>query len=150
MKNILSNRYFLFAVRLLLGFLFIYSGVIKIDDSGYFVKSLDNYKLLPPEFVNFSALLIPAIELIIGAFLLLGIFVKETALVADIMMIVFIAAIITAIARGLDIECGCFGTSDGTRVGLIKIIENIFILTGCALLSVFGSQFLSITDRRGK
>ena len=150
MKNILSNRYFLFAVRLLLGFLFIYSGVIKIDDSGYFVKSLDNYKLLPPEFVNFSALLIPAIELIIGAFLLLGIFVKETALIADIMMIVFIAAIITAIVRGLDIECGCFGTSDGTRVGWIKIIENIFILTGCALLSVFGSQFLSITDRRGK
>jgi uncharacterized membrane protein YphA (DoxX/SURF4 family) len=150
MKNILSNSYFLFAVRLLLGFLFIYSGVIKIDDSGYFVKSLDNYKLLPPEFVNFSALLIPAIELIIGTFLLLGIFVKETALVADIMMIVFIAAIITAMARGLDIECGCFGTSDGTRVGLIKIIENFFLLTGCALLSVFGSQFLSITDRRGK
>ncbi len=148
MKNILSNRYFLFAVRLLLGLLFIYSGIIKIDDTGYFVKSLDNYKLVPPEFVNIFALLIPAVELIVGAFLLLGIFVKETALVADIMMIVFIVVIITAIARGLDIECGCFGTSDGTRVGLIKIIENFFILTGCVLLSVFGSQFLSITDHR--
>jgi putative oxidoreductase len=144
MTDFFSNKYLLFALRIILGSLFIYSAVTKITDVDYFVKSLYNYKLLPEESLNYVALLIPWLELIIGLFILLGIFVKESALLGGILMVLFIAAIGIAVGRGLDIECGCFGTKDGSRVGLLKIIENLFILLGFIWLTFYGSDFLAI------
>ncbi len=144
MHAVLSNKYLLLIIRLVLGSIFIYSAVMKITDTGYFVKSLENYKLLPVESLNIFALIIPSLELIVGAFLLLGLFVKESALIGSIMMIVFIAAIAIALSKGLNIECGCFGTADASRVGLLKIIEDFFILLGFIWLSITGSDFLSI------
>jgi hypothetical protein len=51
------------------------------------------------------------------------------------MMAVFIVAVAVAMARGLDIECGCFGTADGTRVGFVKLLEN----SGMFALAAIGS-----------
>jgi putative oxidoreductase len=144
MHAVLSNKYLLLIIRLVLGSIFIYSAAMKIIDTGYFVKSLENYKLLPVESLNIFALIIPSLELIVGIFLLLGLFVKESALIGSIMMIVFIAAIAIALSKGLNIECGCFGTADASRVGLLKIIEDFFILLGFIWLSITGSDFLSI------
>ena len=121
---------------------------MKIIDTDYFVKSLENYKLLPPESLNIVAIVIPWLELIIGIFLLLGIFVKESALMGSILITIFIAAIVIALARGLDIECGCFGTADGSRIGLIKLIENLFILLGYIWLTRTGSDFLAVVKDR--
>lgn len=144
MRTILSNKYLLLFLRVALGSIFIFSAVMKIIDTTYFVKSLENYKLLPVESLNIFALVIPCLELIIGILLLLGIFVKEGALIGSIMMTVFIAAILIALERGLDIECGCFGTADGSRVGLIKIIEDFFLLGGFIWLTITGSDYFAI------
>ncbi len=144
MNSFFSNKYLLLSIRLIIGALFIYSAITKIIDTDYFVKSLYNYRLLPEASLNFFAVFIPWLELIIGFLLVLGIYVRESALLGTIMMIVFIAAISIAVARGLDIECGCFGTRDGSHVGLLKIIEDLFILLGFAWISVYGSDFLAI------
>jgi uncharacterized membrane protein YphA (DoxX/SURF4 family) len=144
MKNFFSNKYLLLIIRVIIGALFIYSAITKIIDTEYFVKSLYNYRLLPEEWLNFFALFIPWLELIIGGLLVLGIFVRESALLGSIMMVLFIAAISIAVVRGLDIECGCFGTRDGSRVGVLRIIEDLFILLGFVWISVYGSDFLAI------
>ncbi len=148
MTTFLSNKYLLFAVRLILGALFIYSAVTKITDLDYFAKSLYNYRLLPEDSLNFFALIIPWLELIIGVLLIAGIYVRESALIGTVLMIVFIAAVAIAVARGLDIECGCFGTRDGSKVGILKIIEDVLILLGFVWLSVFGSDFLALTKSK--
>jgi uncharacterized membrane protein YphA (DoxX/SURF4 family) len=126
------------------GGIFIYSALTKITDLEYFAKSLYNYRILPEASLNLVALIIPWLELIIGLFIVLGIFVKESALLGGFLMIVFIAAISIAIVRGLDIECGCFGTKDGSRVGLLRIVEDLFILLGFIWLAAFGSDFLTL------
>ena len=144
MTAILSNKYLLFAIRIILGILFIYSAMTKITDLNYFAKSLYNYRLLPEESLNFFALIIPWLELIIGLLLIIGIYTRESALLGSILMIIFIGAVGIALARGLDIECGCFGTRDGSRVGFLKIIEDVLILLGFILLSVYGSGFLAL------
>ncbi len=146
MSGILSNKYLLFALRLILGGLFVYSAVTKISDLEYFAKSLYNYKLLPEEYLNFFALIIPWLELIIGLLLITGVYVRESALLGGGLMIVFIAAIGIAVSRGLDIECGCFGTNDGSRVGFLKIIEDVFIFIGFIPLSVYGPGFLALLN----
>ncbi len=144
MTVVLSNKYLLFSLRLILGVLFIYSAVTKITDLEYFAKSLYNYKLLPEESLNFFALILPWLELIIGLLLIGGIYTRESALLGTVLMILFIGAVSIALERGLDIECGCFGTRDGSRVGVLKIIEDVFILLGFIWLSVFGPGFLAL------
>ena len=53
---------------------------------------------------------------------------KTTAILIALLLSTFTAAIFVAMARGLDIECGCFGTNDATRVGWFKIGQNLLML----------------------
>ncbi len=148
MNNFLSNKYLLFLFRIILGFVFIYAGILKISDPAGFSEVINNYKLLPLLFVNFFAITLPWIEVVAGLFLLFGISVKENSFIISIMLMVFIFAIVISLGRGLNIECGCFGTSSGTKVGIIKLLENIILLILSFLLTKFYSVFLSITSHK--
>lgn len=52
--------------------------------------------------------------------------------------------VLTAILRGLDIDCGCFGTSDGQKVGLLKIGENIGLIILSLYIFFFGNNSFSL------
>jgi uncharacterized membrane protein YphA (DoxX/SURF4 family) len=148
MNNFLSNKYLQFLFRIILGFVFIYAGILKISDPAGFSEVINNYKLLPLLFVNFFAITLPWIEVVAGLFLLFGISVKENSFIISIMLVVFIFAIVISLGRGLNIECGCFGTSSGTKVGIIKLLENIILLILSLLLTKFYSVYLSITSHK--
>jgi len=146
MNNLLNNKYLLFLFRVIVGFVFIYTGILKISDPAGFSDAINNYDLLPLSFVNFIAITLPWIELVAGLFLLFGISVKESSFIISVMLVVFILAIIISLGRGLNIDCGCFGTNSGTKVGIIKLVENIILLTFSFLVTKFNSVFLSITS----
>ena len=146
MNNLLNNKYLLFLFRVIVGFVFIYTGILKISDPAGFSDAINNYDLLPLSFVNFFAITLPWIELVAGLFLLFGISVKESSFIISVMLVVFILAIIISLGRGLNIDCGCFGTNSGTKVGIIKLVENIILLTFSFLVTKFNSVFLSITS----
>ncbi len=148
MNNFLNNKYLLFLFRIILGFIFIYAGILKISDPAGFSDAIYNYKLLPLSFVNFFAITLPWIEVVAGLFLLFGISVKENSFIISVMLVVFILAIVISLGRGLNIECGCFGTSSGTKVGIIKLVENFILLSFSFLLTKFNSVFLSITSHK--
>ncbi len=119
--------------RLVVGFLFIYASAYKILDPGEFAGSIRNYGLIPPVFSNLVALTLPWLELVSGAFLILGIQTRASALLTSLMMLVFLGAVIYAYAIGLDIDCGCFSSSKEStgRIGLFHIFRD----GGVALLS---------------
>lgn len=142
MKKILKNQYLLFLLRFILGFVFIYSGFIKIIDAQGFSNSISNYKLLPEFIINFFAIILPWIELTSGLLLLIGISVKENALIINLLLSVFLIAIIISLIRGLDINCGCFGTKGGTKIGTAKLIENSLLLLMGILLMIYDSKIL--------
>ncbi len=150
MNNLLKNKYLLFLYRVIVGFVFIYAGILKISNPVGFSDAINNYDLLPLSFVNFFAITLPWIEVVAGLFLLFGISVKENSLIISVMLVVFILAIVVSLGRGLNIECGCFGTSSGTKVGIIKLVENIILLTFSFFLIKFNSVFLSLTSNRNK
>lgn len=127
-KNILSNQYLLFLFRIILGLVFIYSGIIKIIDTPGFSDSIYNYRLLPGLLINFLAIILPWIELITGLLLILGISINENAFIINLMLAIFILAITINLFRGLDINCGCFGTENVTKIGLTKLFENTILL----------------------
>ena len=146
MNNLIRNEYLLLLLRVVVGFVFLYAGILKISDPAGFSDAINNYDLLPLIFVNFFAIILPWIEIVSGLFLLFGISVKENSLIISVLLIVFILAIAISLARGLNIECGCFGTSSGTKVGIIKLVENIVLLSFSLLLTKFDSSFLGITS----
>jgi len=144
--KVLSNKYLLFIFRLILGFVFIYSGIEKIINPTGFSEAVSNYKLLPDIFINFFAIILPWIELIAGLLLLFGIAVRENSLIINSLLIVFIAAITIGLIRGLNIDCGCFGTSGGAKIGFTKLLENIILLLLGIFLMMFGSNYLVLKE----
>ena len=73
--------------------------------------------------------------------------VKENSAILNGLLVIFIIAIIISLFRGLDINCGCFGTVDGAKVGLQKILENIGLLILGFVLIKFDSDFLSLVNK---
>ena len=118
MSKVLNNEYLLLASRLILGFVFILAAVSKTSDPESFALAISNYRLLPDFLINISAIILPWIELCTGLLLLFGISVKENSAICSVLLVIFIGAILISVLRGLDIECGCFGTVDGSKIGL--------------------------------
>ena len=147
MKNILSNKYLLFFVRIILSVIFIYAGMEKISYPAGFSDSINNYKILPLFTVNFLAIILPWIELIAGVLLLFGIRVKENSFIISVLLSIFIIAIVISLIRGLNIDCGCFGTFSGSKVGIYKLIENSLLLIAGYALMKFDSGFLTLNKK---
>lgn len=144
MNKILSNKYFLVIIRIVLGFVFIFAAISKAAEPEAFAKAIYNYKLLPLFLINILAITLPWIELSAGLLLVFGVSVKENSAILIGLLVVFIIAIAISMARGLDIDCGCFGTVDGAKVGFIKILENVGLLILGLILINYGSRFLSL------
>ena len=144
MNTILNNKYFLLAIRILLGVVFIYAAISKAGDPEGFARAIANYKLLPIFLINIFAIILPWIELCAGILLVFGVLVKENSLILSGLLMIFIIAILISLARGLNIDCGCFGTVGGTKVGIQKILENIGLLLSAIILIKFESNSFTL------
>ena len=143
-NKILNNNILLLSIRLFLGFIFIFAAVTKVADPVGFSQSIYNYKLMPDFLINVLALVFPWIELVAGILLVFGISVKENSAILTGLLVVFIVAIVISLARGLDINCGCFGTVEGSKVGLMKILENVGLVLLGLILIKFDSKYFSL------
>jgi putative oxidoreductase len=122
-------------LRLILGGVFIAAGALKIWEPAAFATDIGNYRLLPHEAVNLLAITLPWIEVAAGLLLMCGIWRRASALVITVLMIVFLAAIGQALARGLDIRCGCFGTVEARKVGVLALWQDIVLFVMAAWLA---------------
>ncbi len=124
---------------IILGLLFIYSAVPKILDVEYFARAVRNYRILPVWSHNIVALWMPWMELIAGFCLVFKVWVRGGATLILGMMVIFLIAVISAVLRGLDIDCGCFGRTvsqlaRAQKVGLYKIAENLAMTVTAVLI----------------
>ncbi len=101
-------------VRWYLGVLFVGASLHKIAAPGAFALDVATYDILPLATVNLTALVLPWLELATGAMLLAGWRVRAASLLVAAMMAVFLAALVIALANGLDMSCGCFA-SEGAQ-----------------------------------
>ncbi|MBB5348017.1 DoxX family membrane protein [Desulfoprunum benzoelyticum] len=99
-----------FGVRLVLGGIFIYSGVIKLMGPAAFAEIIGGFGLLPDALVLPAAVILPLAELAAGVGLLFAIRGSLSAI--TVMLVLFIAVLGYGIHLGLDIDCGCFGPED--------------------------------------
>jgi hypothetical protein len=107
-------RWRVLAARLILSGIFIYASLDKIAYPAVFAKDVYNYQILPDALINLTALVLPWLELFLGLCLLAGIWLPGAVLTVNGLMVVFLAALVFNLARGLDINCGCFSTGSDT------------------------------------
>jgi uncharacterized membrane protein YphA (DoxX/SURF4 family) len=95
--------------RLVLGVVLIVAGALKVGHLETSARSVRAYQLLPYDVAGGIGYGLPVLELAVGLLLVLGLFTRVSAVVGGVLMVVFIAGIASAWARGLSIDCGCFG-----------------------------------------
>lgn len=98
-----------FAMRLLVGGVWIVAGLLKLPDPAASVRAVRAYQLLPEAIVPAVGYALPIIEVLVGVSLVIGLLVRIGAVLSGVLFILFIVGISAAWARGLQIDCGCFG-----------------------------------------
>ena len=115
------------ALRLILGGVFLYAGVPKIMDPVGFAANVATYRVLPYFAVYAVAAVLPWLETVCGALLIAGIRVRAAATLVILLDIVFMVLLVSAIARGLDIDCGCFLRSERTTSPWLALARDLLI-----------------------
>ena len=131
------GKWFGLLARLTLGGVLFAAGWLKIFTPAKSQMAVRAYEVLPISIANFLGIALPWFEVGLGVLLILGIGVKLSALFGGGLMVVFIAAISQAWARGLSIDCGCFGGGGTVDPGETKYLSEILRDTGLALLALY-------------
>lgn len=127
---------FSLVVRLVVGCMFVVSSLPKIRQPYDFLSSVYSYELVGPKLGVFVAMVLPWAELLVGLCLIGGIFVGGALLVSVAMGAMFVYVVGSALWRGLEISCGCFGPSDASVIGYATLVRAaaIAVFSFCAYL----------------
>ncbi len=108
----MAARVGLWLLRLALSGVFIYAGMLKLRDPRSFSESMASFRLLPPVLINPAVLTLPVLEILSGVLALGGGWWRRVGAFSLLaMLIVFVCVLATTLARGLNVDCGCFGTT---------------------------------------
>jgi uncharacterized membrane protein YphA (DoxX/SURF4 family) len=125
------------AARLVVGGVWIYAGAIKLPDPNESVNAVRAYELLPGDSAVTVGHLLPILEVVVGAMLVLGVLVRGAAVVSALLFVAFIVGIVSVWSRGIEIDCGCFGGGGYDPDATSKYPWEIARDVGLLALSVF-------------
>ncbi len=139
-RALVKNKTVLLVFRLVLGGLFIYAGIVKVLDPLDFAQDIRNYRLVGQALSFAAAVVLPWLEILAGAFLVAGVWRRGAALVITGLLVFFIVLTAVTMLRGLDVDCGCFG-SLSRKSDWSVILEDLGMLAmGLAILLSPGSK----------
>ena len=133
-----SMAYLMLIGRLILSATFILAALPKIQDPAAFAISVEGYRVVTAKLAMWIALVLPWLELVAGFGLLIPQIRRGSNLIIALLLIVFIALHVSAWARGLDINCGCFNAheSEKTPDYLWLVLRNIGLLAACIFVLI--------------
>lgn len=139
LRAFFTHRLTIRVAQVLIGAVMIWAALAKIQDLRTFALQVHNFRVLPMALENLVAMTLPWIELLAGLSLVVGVGPRSGGWITTVLLAVFTLGVIQAVARGLDFECGCFGTADSTHVGGVKIAQNLAMLAVAAMSVVRAS-----------
>ena len=121
--------------RLGLAAVWLTSGLIKAADPRETLVAVRAYQLLSDGMASAVAAVLPYLEIALGVLLLVGLATRLSAVLSAVVLVVFIAGVISAAARGLSIDCGCFGGGGDVQAGETAYTAEILRDLGFLLLA---------------
>jgi uncharacterized membrane protein YphA (DoxX/SURF4 family) len=125
------------ALRLLLAGVLAVAGALKLPDPAESVRAVRAYQLLPESVAPVVGHALPLLEIAAALLLLLGFATRVAAGVAALLMLAFVIGIASAGARGLTIECGCFGGGGQVAAGATRYTQDLLRDGGLLLAALF-------------
>lgn len=153
----------LLGMRIIIGITFLLAGLSKVQSPGAFAAAVRAYHLLPSPLVVPFALVLPWLELLLAAYLLVGFLTRVGAVGVSGMLVMFIIALADALLTGNTAHaCGCFGgvtnpvislLAGGSTIGWWDVVRDLILLVFALLLVWRGPGIMSVDDlvvRRGR
>lgn len=129
------RKYAILLLRLTIGAMFLYAAYTKLRDPwALFAMSVDSYKILPEWAVLVVARSLPWFELALGLVLTSGLALRYASVAAAALLGVFFTLMVVSYARGLTIDCGCFGP--GEALGPKTLLRDGTLLSLAIVLAV--------------
>jgi uncharacterized membrane protein YphA (DoxX/SURF4 family) len=123
--------------RLVLGGVLLLAGYLKFDELDKSQMAVRAYEMLPVPLANFIGLVLPFFEIGMGLLLILGAGIRFSAALSTLLMVVFVIGISQAWARGLSIDCGCFGGGGQVEPGTANYLTPLLRDTGLLALGIY-------------
>jgi uncharacterized membrane protein YphA (DoxX/SURF4 family) len=136
-----------FAVRVLVGTLFIFAGATKVGHFNDVAAAIAGFRLLPTAMVAPLAVLLPFLEIGVGLYLVAGFLTRGAAILATVMLAVYSAAIASAVLRHIPANCGCFGPQDQARADWPHVAIDLALAALCLIIALRAPGLFSL-DRR--
>lgn len=118
------------ALAAVIGGLFIYAGVLKVWDPVKFATDIQNFRILPWPLSVRLAFYLPWLEIVCGAALFFGWLRTGALAILTSLTVIFIGAVIAARVRGIDLDCGCFGSATKDLSFTSHLLIDFAILAG--------------------
>jgi uncharacterized membrane protein YphA (DoxX/SURF4 family) len=136
-----------FAIRLGAAAVWIVAGAAKVPQIQTFHVLVQRYGMLPDFLSGPFSYILPFLELAIGLYLAVGLFVRGTAFAGTVLLVVFLIAQASAWTRGISLDCGCFGAIAETTVGPLTILRDFSLGIPTFLMLAFPARLLSLDHR---
>lgn len=134
-------------VRVLLGGVLLAAGALKVGHPTELAASIASFRLLPPAIVGPLALALPYLELLLGAYLVAGLFTRATAAFAAMQFVCYAGAIASALVRHVPANCGCFGPHDAAVADWPHVAFDLMLAAASGFVA-FGAPGALAVDRK--
>lgn len=118
--------------RVVLGAVLLVAGLAKVTDPVGSVQNVLAYEVVGYDLARVIGITLPIVEIALGVLLLVGLLTRASAALGGLLMVVFVVGIASAWARGLSIDCGCFGTGGPVApedtTYLVDILRDLLLL----------------------
>lgn len=146
MKRVIS-----WPLRILLAGIFFYAGWVKVSDPTLFAIKVRNYELLSDPWVALVAMTLPWLEIICAVCVLVRRLESGALIWIAGMLLGFMFGMVSALLRGLDIDCGCFGgTLDRGSLAVALVMDAVLLVVAVRLWLLATNSVLSSSSVNGK
>jgi protein-disulfide isomerase len=136
-------------IRLGLGVIWIWASWHKLEDPRRFVQDVRAYDATPEWLSKAIGYGLPVLEFALGVLLIVGLAIRASAIASGLLFLVFLIGLIEASARGIKLDCGCFG-SGGLTTGqthyTLEILRDVGLLIAAAFLVLWPMTRISIEE----
>lgn len=134
-------------VRVLLGGLLVAAGLLKVGHATELAATIAGFRLLPPVIVGPLALALPYFELLLGGYLIAGLFTRTVAAIATVQFVAYAGVIASAVVRHISANCGCFGPNDSATADWPHVAFDLMLAVASAFVALRGPGALAV-DRK--
>jgi uncharacterized membrane protein YphA (DoxX/SURF4 family) len=136
-----------FVVRVLLGGVLLATGALKVGHAPELAAAIAGFRLLPAGATGPLALALPYFELLLGGYLLIGLFTRAAGIVSAVQFVVYAGAIASAVLRHIPANCGCFGPHDTAVADWPHVAFDLALAVASAFVA-YGAPGMLAIDRR--